>query len=68
MNVTKLTYDQFVALVECGGKAISFLSYDFGGVNPDAIHAHNVLHSPYCVHDSHACADNECNVYYTLTE
>ena len=68
MNVTKLTYDQYVAVVGSGGQAISFLSHDFGGVNLDAIHARNVLHSSHCRYDRTAGADSEGQVYYTLTE
>ena len=66
-NVTKLTYAKYVALVEAGGKALGFRSYDFGGKGLDARFAHRSL--VVMGHfDETPVPEDERDVYYTLTE
>ncbi len=41
MNVTKITYEQYVSIIECGGKAFAFFGAQGG--HGDIEHAHRWL-------------------------
>lgn len=68
MNVTKITYKQYVAIIECGGKAFAFYTGDTTTDKEEREHAISVMSGPNGVFDELPDKERDNQACYTLTE
>lgn len=68
MSITKITYQQYVSIIECGGKAFAFYTADTTTDKTAREHATRVMSAPHGAFDEfpdEGCDNQAC---YTLTE
>lgn len=68
MNVTKITYKQYVAIIECGGKAFAFYTTDKTTGEVEREHATRVMSGPNGAFDEFPDKERDNQACYTLTE
>ncbi len=68
MNVTKITYKQYVAIIECGGKAFAFYTSDKTTDKTEREHATRVMSGPIGAFDEFPDKERDNQACYTLTE